>query len=441
MLKREIYQSLVEWKADRERRPLLLRGARQVGKTYITQHFGNQEFTTFITLNLERNPEYKEIFSTLIPQEIIEKIALFTGTAIVPGKTLLFIDEIQEHPKAIMALRYFYEEMPHLHIIGAGSLLEFALQKENFRMPVGRIQFLYLYPLSFNEFLDAIGEVRLRAYLRTHDLASIPTAIHNKLLSHLRKYFILGGMPAVVNTYTQTKDVIACQKLQHIILETYKQDFSKYAKDSKFKYLRKIFNKAPTLIGQKFIYAKVDNQIKSRELKDALELLETAGVLTRVTLSSGAGIPLSAHTKPNFFKIIFLDIGLMQAASGITQETTLAKDFTAIYKGALAEQFVGQELLAYAKNYLKPKLFYWAREARSSSAEVDYLVEKDGIIFPIEIKSGSSGRLKSLLLFLQKHPHLMGLKISQAPYKKEDRIIALPLYGIEKFMNYTPKAL
>jgi len=230
MLKRTIYQSLIEWKDKEKRHPLLLRGARQVGKTHIIQQLGSQEFTTLITLNLERNPEYKEIFSTLAPQEIIEKISLFTGTSIEPGKTLIFIDEIQEHPKAIMALRYFYEEMPDLHIIGAGSLLEFALQSENFRMPVGRVQFLYMYPLSFNEFLDAIGESLLKDFLLSHDLTELPTALHNKLLSYLQKYFILGGMPAVVSEYTQTKDVIACQKLQHIILETYTQDFAKYAK-------------------------------------------------------------------------------------------------------------------------------------------------------------------------------------------------------------------
>jgi len=397
---------------------------------------GENEFSSIITINFERNSEYKDIFTTYQPIEIVEKIALYTGNKITIGKTLLFLDEIQECPQAIMALRYFYEEMPELHIIGAGSLLEFALNSEYFRMPVGRVQYLYLKPLSFGEFLDALDENILRKHISViSNLAKIPDAVHKKLNELLRKYFLIGGMPAVVKDYIKNRDILKCQKIQHSLLETFIDDFAKYAKISKHKYLQKVFYAVPSIIGNKFVYSKIDKDIKSRDLKEAVELLENAGIVNKVKRTSGAGLPFEAAVKLNYYKLIFLDIGLMHSISGIYTETAKENDFTAIFKGAVTEQFVGQELIAYHQTETKPKLYYWVREVRSSNAEVDYLIEKKTKIIPIEVKAGAKGKLKSLLMFIEKFKSKQAVKISMAKYSQSEELINLPLYAIEGFVE------
>ncbi len=277
---RNIYQSLVLWKNNKNRRPLLLRGARQTGKTFIINQFGDNDFASKITLNFERNPEYKEIFSSYNPLEIIEKIAIFTRQKAIPTKTLLFLDEIQECPKAIMALRYFHEEMSDLHVIGAGSLLEFALHAEDFRMPVGRVQYLYLNPMSFGEFLDAMGENFLHQHiLKPSSIEKISDELHQKLNEWLVKYFSIGGMPAIVKTYAKSRDILECKKIQHDLVQTFIDDFAKYARISKHKYLQKVFYMLPSLVGGKFVDAKVDKETKSRDLKEAVELLQQAGLV------------------------------------------------------------------------------------------------------------------------------------------------------------------
>ncbi|NHZ86168.1 MAG: AAA family ATPase, partial [Planctomycetia bacterium] len=409
---------------------------RQVGKTFIVNTFGKNEFDSFVTLNFERNPEYKDIFTTNDPADIIEKMILFTGEAIERGKTLVFLDEIQECPSAIMSLRYFYEEMPDLFIIGAGSLLEFSLKAENFRMPVGRVQYLYMYPISFSEFLDAIGEDSLNEHISNfQNIINLPESLHKKLIEYVKKYFILGGMPAVVNEYIESQDILKCQAIQHLLIETYIDDFPKYARQSKFKYLKKVFTASSSMVGQKFIYTKIDSSVKSRELKEAFELLETAGILYRVKRTSGAGLPLETGVKENFYKTVFLDIGLMHAINGIYSETIKENDLTAIYKGAVAEQFFGQELITLQNNHQKPKLYYWARESKNSSAEIDYIIEKDNKIIPIEIKSGPTGRIKSLKMFLEIYRIKKGVKVSQAMYGIEKKIISLPFYAIKGFLT------
>jgi len=434
-MKRDIYQSLKEWKGLNNRRPLLLRGARQTGKTYIVQQFGKEEFENSVYINFERNPEYKAIFNTFDPIEILEKIVLFTAQKPEEGKTLLLLDEIQECPEAIISLRYFYEEMPDLHIIGAGSLLEFALQSENFKIPVGRVQYLYLHPMSFGEFLDALGESALRKYLLDNsNLVKIPEEIHEKLNETIRKYFILGGMPAVINEYINNRDIIKCQRIQRSIIDTYIDDFAKYSKASSHSLLKKVFNSAPKMIGRKFVYAHVDRGIKAEKIKEALELLETAGVLTRVRQTSGSGLPLSSGAHESVFKMLFLDTGLFHAVSGVYSQTAKEKDFNAIYKGAVTEQFVGQELIAHQSPYTRAELFYWDRRVKSSTAEIDYLIEEDGQIIPVEVKSGPTGRMKSLHMFIEQHQSQKALKISQAKYQKGNPIISLPFYAIENIL-------
>jgi predicted AAA+ superfamily ATPase len=435
-MNRDLYKKLCEWKADSNRRPLLVRGARQTGKTFLVNEFGSKEFKTFITLNFDRNPEYKEIFSTRGPKEIIERIMLYTGKKPAIGNTLLFIDEIQECPDAIVSLRYFYEEMPDMHIIGAGSLLEFTLHSENFRMPVGRIQYLFLYPLSFGEFLEALGEIALREHLLNFaNIAKLEETLHKKLNEYLRKYFLLGGMPAVLKEYISSGDFFKCKKIQRSIIDTYLDDFSKYSKKIKHPYLRKLLESVPKMIGNKFVYARVDDSIKSRELKEAFEMLEMAGLVYRVKRTSGDGIPLEANAADNYFKALFLDIGLIHAITNFYEETIKDTDFNAVFRGSVAEQFAGQELIACQEPLTRPALYYWTREGKSSNAEIDYLIQRGNELIPVEIKSGSTGYLKSLLLFIETYHIDKGYKICLAPFKDGIPVITLPLYSIESFMK------
>lgn len=438
-MKRDVYKILVQWKAELNRRPLIIRGARQVGKTYVVRRFGQAEFENYIELNFEKKPEYKEIFTSIDPVEIIEKILLFTQLKINAGNTLLFLDEIQDCPAAIMSLRYFFEEIPRLHVIAAGSLVEFTLNSENFRMPVGRVQYLYMFPLSYGEFLDAMGEAALRKYINNKaDLQKLPDALHMRLLDYVRKFFILGGMPAVLNEYCLSRDIEKCQRIQRSIVDTYIDDFGKYAKKVKHKYLRKVFYAVPKMVGQKFVYANVDNSIKSRELKQAVELLEMAGVIVRIKSTSGAGIPLEASAKENYFKALFLDVGLMHAMNHIYGETARAKDFTDIFKGAVSEQFVGQQLMAYQSAYTKPALYYWTRDARNSTAEIDYLIVKNEKVIPVEVKSGATGHMKSMHMFIDTFKSGLGIKISQASFDMDSKnhILSIPFYSIEFGVNF-----
>ena len=433
-MKRDVYEVLVQWKVESNRRPLIIRGPRQVGKTYVVRHFGQEEFENYIELNFEKNPEYKEIFTSIDPVEILEKIFLFTQQQANVGKTLLFLDEIQDCPAAIMALRYFFEELPKLHVIAAGSLVEFTLNSENFRMPVGRVQYLYMFPLSYGEFLDAMGETALRKHINNKvELQKLPEALHIRLLEYVRKFFLLGGMPAVLQEYRLSGNIEKCQRIQQSIVDTYMDDFGKYAKKVKHRYLRKVFYAVPKMVGQKFVYTNIDSSIKSRELKEAVELLEMAGVIVRIKSTSGAGLPLEAGAKENYFKALFLDVGLMHAMNHIYGETARAKDFTDIFKGAVSEQFVGQQLMANQSAYTKPSLYYWARAARNSTAEIDYLIVKNEKVIPVEVKSGANGHMKSMHLFIDTFKSDFGIKISQAGYDMDikNRILSIPFYSIE----------
>src|ERR1700722_40752 len=280
-MKRDIEKELLAWKISPIKAPLLLRGARQVGKSWVVEKFGREQFENLIVLNFEQRPEVSVCFETLLPEKILSAIELFTSASIRPGKTLLFLDEIQECPQAIMSLRYFKEQMPDLHVIGAGSLLEFVLNEENFPMPVGRVQFLYLRPLSFCEFLSALGRENLREHLKTVTLKN-PPQIHEELLKLVREYVALGGMPAVIAAYLQTKSLYDTQNVQSDILSTYRRDFGKYAKKTKHKYLSLLFEKAPGFVGAWFKYSKVDQEVNIRDIKIALQQLCQAGLLYQV---------------------------------------------------------------------------------------------------------------------------------------------------------------
>ncbi|MDO8526282.1 MAG: AAA family ATPase [Deltaproteobacteria bacterium] len=431
-MRRDAEKELTLWKDRKDRYPLLIRGARQVGKSYLIETFAKEHFPDSVVINFELQPQLKACFLNLDPQEIINKIQLVMGVRILKEKTLLFLDEIQECPQAIMSLRYFREKMPGLAVIGAGSLLEFALQNPDFKTPVGRIHFLYLEPLSFSEFLVAAGLEPLRQYLSTLNLSdTMDAVIHDKLLEWVRLYLILGGMPAVLKEYFLSRDLAECQHIQAGLLQTYRSDFGKYAKTSQQKYLQKIFDAAPRLVGQRIKYSNIDADTKSRELKHAMHLLEQAGVIRPVYATAASGVPLGAQIKENKFKIIFLDVGLMQNACGLQGDLSLATDFTQINSGSVAEQFAGQELKATADKYQPRHLFFWARDKRGSLAEVDYVVSIGTEIIPVEVKAGKTGKLKSLRSFMQEKKTRLGIRISQEPLSRHDNILSIPFYMVE----------
>jgi predicted AAA+ superfamily ATPase len=437
-MKRDIENELKKWKTDNRRYPLLVRGARQVGKSYSVRKFGEEYFNNLVEINFEQDPRYIECFNTLKPREIINSISVLSNSEIIPDKTLLFLDEIQECPNAIMALRYFYEQYPQLHVIGAGSLLEFALAQKNFKMPVGRIKYIYIKPLSFLEFLDAAGEGKTREAIENIDIDNFPSkVIHEHILSLIKTYSILGGMPAVIYEYINSGDIRRCLDIQSIIIQTYRDDFGKYASRIKHKYLQKVFYRTPKLVGKKIMYSNIDRDIRSRDLKEALELLEKAGIIIKVKHTGGNGLPLEAEVKENTFKTVFVDIGLMQNICGLNSDiiSSASKDLIKINEGSLAEQFVAQELISYQDYYIRSSLYYWTRQAKSSSAEVDFLIPCRSRVLPVEVKSGKTGSLKSMQQFLKKSDLKIGIKISQLPFSRSLPIISIPFYAIKKIQD------
>lgn len=438
-MKRDIEKVLKKWKNEKRRYPLLIRGARQVGKSYSIKKFAKENFENLVEINFEQYPKYKACFDNLNPEKILQSISVLSNSDITSGKTLLFLDEIQECPNAIVSLRYFYEQFSDLHVIGAGSLLEFALSQEDFKMPVGRIQYVFLKPLSFLEFLDAIGEEKIRNIIENLSQNNLPSkVIHEHILSFIKLYSITGGMPAVVFEYINSKNIKQCLNIQTIIIQTYRDDFGKYASRVKYKYLQKIFYGVPKLVGKKFKYSSIDSDMQSRDLKEALILLEKAGVVFRVKHTSGNGLPLEAQAKENIFKTVFLDIGLMQNICGISSDIFLTsnENFIKANEGALAEQFVAQELLNYQDFYTQPSLYYWVREAKNSSAEVDYVIPYCSKAIPIEVKSGKTGTLKSMHLYLKKVNLSVGVKISMLPFDYTFPIISIPFYAIKKIPEF-----
>jgi len=429
VMKRSVDPILKQWKDSRIRQPLLVRGARQVGKTYSVTDFGRRAFENIVIVNFEERPELSRCFSDFDPKGIIDSLSILTRKSIFPGQTLLFLDEIQECPKAITALRYFYEKLPELHVIGAGSLIEFALRAEDFRMPVGRVQSVYMYPMSFEEFLAAVGEERLLNHIRTVDLkAGLAPVIASRLEEVFRQYLLVGGMPRVVDAFREKVLIGELQRLQPGLIRTYTDDFAKYASTAKHKYLKEVYVSAPKMVGRRYKYSHVNPNIEAKFLKESIGLLCDARLLFKICHASGAGVPLLATMNERKFKIAFLDVGLMQNALGIQNAIILDDVIMQINAGSIAEQVVAQELLAYADPYADEKLHFWAREARGSNAEVDFLIEIDGMPIPVEVKAGARGSLKSMRLFLMEYPKTpVGIRYSMHELSYFDQILSIPL--------------
>ena len=399
---------LKEWALRRARKPLLLRGARQVGKSTAVRQLGKQ-FENFVEINLEKQPSFIQFFQgDLDVKRIVPQLSAMVGKPIVAGQTLLFIDEIQASAEAIMALRFFKEDMPDLHVIAAGSLLEFALET----LPtfgVGRIHSMFVYPMTFDEFLTACGE-QLLLEARNNATAKTPLALplYERLVGLFRSYMLVGGMPEVVAKWVETRDYLACQEVQDDIVLTYQDDFPKYRKRVAPTLLRLILQSIALQIGNKFVYSQVGGGYSTNEVKKALDMLTLAGIITPVIHTNANGLPLGSEVDPTYRKMLLLDSGLLLRwlnMSGDTSELTTqilthsATDL--VNKGALTEMVAGLELLRYRTPNMRHELFYWVRKAKNAQAEVDYLATYQSEVLPIEVKAGTQGGMKSLWQFMR----------------------------------------
>jgi hypothetical protein len=425
---------------------LIIRGARQVGKSTLVRQLARLNGFSLLEINFERNPEYNEAFVSKDPVQIQTILSLMTGQKIVTGKTLLFFDEIQASPEALASLRYFYEEAPDLHVIAAGSLLEFTLEDAQFSMPVGRVEYMHLGPMQFEDFIEALAQPELSHYLQQLSLDDIrmqrvPKPVHDKCLYLLKQYWVVGGLPEAVACFAESGDFEQVVRVQQSILATYRDDFNKYAKGNLKHRVQLTFDRLPNMVGRKFKYASISREYRSSELNTALQQLCMARIVTKVIHSSANGVPLGAEVNSRVFKILYMDIGLLCSALGLNLLALNRESLDLVNSGVLAEQFVGQQLLYSGLSYETPSLYCWVREAKSAAAEVDYLLTDGQVIVPIEVKAGTTGSLKSLHQFLKEKKRTFALRFNaDAPSLLNDtkkltdgsqinyELLSLPMY-------------
>jgi predicted AAA+ superfamily ATPase len=436
-IKRRIDSELICWSKDEDHKPLLLRGARQVGKSSSVRNLANS-FPHFLEINFERDEDARDVFNggNLSPQRICNQLSAIYDIPVIPGKTLLFFDEIQSCLPAISSLRFFYEDYPELHVIAAGSLLEFALEI----LPsfgVGRIRTLFMYPLSFAEFLGACQyNLLLEAIEEGSVEKPLHEVIHRKVLEHLREFLIVGGMPEVVVTYASSKDLLRCQRVLDDLVISLRNDFAKYKQRISSLQISTVFDMVSEQVGKKFVFSKSGQEYSHYQLKQAIEMLKMAGLVIPVIHTAAAGIPLGAQINPKKQKMLLLDTGILQRLQDLQlSNILLSDDFNLVNKGNIAELFVGLELLKAYPSNKNPQLFYWQREKPNSQAEVDYVIQRNGEIIPIEVKSGATGAMQSLHLFLKEKNIAYGIRTSLENFAQYPSIKVIPLYAISRILK------
>jgi len=432
-ISRNIDFDLLEWKKSDNRKPLLLRGARQVGKTSAVKNL-SKHFHYFVEINFDEHQSFKIIFEKdYSPREICEQLSVLTNTPIIPGETLLFLDEIQACLPALGRLRYFYEKMPDLHLVAAGSLLEFALA-ELPSFGVGRVRSLFMYPLSFSEFLAAIGEnLLVKSIEQASFVKALPDAIHKKLLSYYKKFLMIGGMPEVLSAYVAGASLLDVQRILNDLLISVQADFAKYKSRVPASRLIEVFSSVAQQTGNKFNYSYPNTSLDNRQIKEALDLLQMAGLIYRVTHSSSNGIPLGAEINPKKTKYLIFDTGIFQRIMGLNlSDLLLSDDFDSINKGNIAELHVGLELIKSESPYQNHPLFYWQREEKNSQAEVDFVEQFGDAIIPIEVKSGKKGSMQSLYIFLKEKNLPFGIRISIENFAEMDHVKILPIFAVHR---------
>jgi len=438
---------LKHWKIKNNRKPLVIRGARQVGKTYLVRKFARENFESILEINFEKHIDLADLFKSKNPRKIIQLLELQYNHSIISGKTLLFFDEIQAAPEIFSSLRYFYEELPDLHIISAGSLLEFALESPKYSMPVGRLEYLFLGPMQFDEFLLAAREDKLYNFLQSYQIhESFSEVIHNRLMGLFRLFLMTGGMPGPLGAYIKNESWRTCEEEKNALLLTFQDDFNKYETKitNQTQQLQLIFKKVPLIVGTKFKYVNITRNEKPNEIAKALDMLCMAKIIHRVFHTSGTGVPLGATINDKKFKPLFLDVGIMSSVCGLNLlDYEKTEDVMLVNSGAVCEQFIGQHLLFSRYLYQEPELYYWVREKKGASSEVDYLIAEGPNIIPVEIKAGKTGSLKSLHMFIKERKSPLGIRFcSSLPslfnnetvvINKEQlsyRLLSLPLYMV-----------
>lgn len=436
-MNRNLSNNLISWKNSRDRKPLILRGARQTGKTYVLKEFGKSHFANLAYFNFEENPNLKTIFhQDKNPERILRALSVAHGKNISLHDTLVFFDEIQEAPEALTTLKYFEEKMPTLPVVAAGSLLGLMLTPKS-SFPVGKVNFYDLYPMSFMEFLDANGKITLREWLENEAPADkiIPEEFFNQLLELFRLYLFVGGMPASVRTFIETQDCARVRTVQNEILRSYTLDFTKHLSTSDALKIQQIWNSIPAQLSRenkKFKFSEISKNARSRDYLIALQWLRDAGLLLFCHQISKPNKPLTAYRNNEMFKTYFLDVGLLSATVGLSSNTLLTDDqlFTD-YKGALVENFVAQELCTYFTG--ADKLFYWSSEGK---AEVDFVIETETKIIPIEVKAGKSIHTPSLGQYEQKFKPLLSVIASPKNWSRIKSRVLLPIFALRRIGDY-----
>jgi len=424
---RESIASLMKWKEDKFRKPLIVRGARQVGKTWLLQEFGRTSYAKFVYLNFEETQALQTIFANDFDIErIITVLQIHAQTTITAEDTLIVLDEIQSAERGITSLKYFCEKAPQYHVIAAGSLLGMGLHSQ-VSFPVGKVDFLDLRPLSFSEFLLAQNEKALAETLKTKDW-SVVSVFKEKLKEYLRYYFYVGGMPEVVDAFVQTRDWQLVRRIQNRILNSYEGDFSKHAPNETVPRIRMVWQSIPSQLAKenkKFVYGVIREGARAKDFELAIQWLTDCGLLLKSHRVTKPGIPLAAYQDISVFKLFLHDVGLLGSMAGLNVRTIIEGDeiFTE-FKGALTEQYVMQQLRLNSERYIG----YWTNDR--STSEVDFVIQEEGEVIPIEVKSGENLKTKSFRLFCEKYKPLKAFRTSLSDYKEESWMVNVPLYAI-----------
>lgn len=428
-------ENLFAWKQSRRRKPLIIEGARQVGKTWLMKEFGRQAYGDTVYINFDSNARMAELFaSDLDTKRLVLGLELYAGRKIDPENALLIFDEVQEVPRALAALKYFCEDAPQYHIVCAGSLLGIALHRGT-SFPVGKVDFLKLYPLSFQEFLMAIGKKQFSELLDQQDFSMI-TSFRETYADALKQYYFVGGMPEAVESFAENQDFNEVRQIQKRILAAYEQDSSKHAPNEVVPRLRMLWNSIPAQLAKenkKFIYGLVREGARAKDYETALLWLSDCGLVHRVSRVNAPGIPLRAYEDMKAFKLFVLDVGLLGCMTGLHQRTLLDGNALFVeFKGALTEQYVCQQL----KTLADLELCYYTNDR--GSCEVDFVVDTGGRVMPLEVKAETNLRAKSLKTYREKFSPELAIRTSMADYRKEDGLVNLPLYAIGQIGSLSP---
>ncbi|MGL4540199.1 MAG: ATP-binding protein [Candidatus Rhabdochlamydia sp.] len=430
-MNRDIYKLLEEWKQSARRKPLVLNGARQVGKTYSLKHFSKTSYKNMAYLNFEKDEKLGQYFEgTLDPKQLIKILSIHTEVEIEPHHTLLILDEIQECPKALNSLKYFCEEANEYHVVAAGSLLGVKTAGGK-GFPVGKVNFLHMYPMTFFEFIAALGQEKTRGFLEEYSIYEpIPNPMHEKLIQLLKLYFFVGGMPEAVAEYAKAEKLHIVREIQLEILNAYEKDFAKHAPPHEIMKITTIWKQVHRQLAKenkKFVFAAIRKSARGRDYEEAIQWLSDAGLIHKSYLVQSPKFPLSAYADNNTFKIFLSDVGLLGAQSNLSPQIIIDGNLLfAEFKGALTENYVAQELIA--TKHTEP--YYWTSEA---TAEVDFLMEEDHEIYPLEVKAGESQKKKSLLVYNQKYAPSKLIRTTAMNLKHDGNIYNYPLYLISRF--------